>query len=113
MTEKRCFTPSETLTECVAKALCRHAHPTRSIEEAVSPNVDLWMRFMPEAAIAVAAIEKALRSETERSERDAVIEEVAKHIEASPLTYFGPDPGGVRDLRYLIVAAIRDMKGRP
>jgi hypothetical protein len=44
--------------------------------------------------------------------RDAVIEEVAKHIEASPLTYFGTDPGGVRDLRYLIVAAIRDLKGQ-
>lgn len=43
--------------------------------------------------------------------RDGVIEEVAKHIEASPLTYAGPDPGAVRDLKFLIVAAIRDMKG--
>ncbi len=45
--------------------------------------------------------------------RADVIEEVAKHVEASPLTYFGPDPGGIKDLRYLIVAAIRDMKGKP
>ena len=51
-------------------------------------------------------------SPTASTSRDAVIEEVAKHIEASPITYFGPDPGGVRDLRYLIVAAIRDMKGQ-
>ena len=49
-----------------------------------------------------------IRSET--ASRESVIEEVAKHIEAAPLTYFGPDPGGVRDLKFLIVAAIRDMK---
>ena len=54
---------------------------------------------------------------TPRSERplsrEAVIEEVAKHIEGATLTYFGPDPGGVKDLKYLIVAEIRGMKGKP
>lgn len=49
----------------------------------------------------------AARSET----RESIIEEVAKAIEAAPLTYAGPDPQGVRDLRYLIVSAIRDLKG--
>ena len=44
--------------------------------------------------------------------RDAVIEEVAKSIEAEPLAYDGPDPYGASDLRYLMVASIRDMKGK-
>lgn len=43
-------------------------------------------------------------------DRDAIIEEVAKGVEAAPITYMGPDPGGIQDLRYLIIAAIRDMK---
>lgn len=44
------------------------------------------------------------------SGRNQIIEEVAKSIEAAPLTYAGPDPHVVSDLRYLIVCAIRDMK---
>ncbi len=44
--------------------------------------------------------------------RDAIIEGVAKEIEAAPLTYAGPDPNVASDLRYLIVCAIRDMKGK-
>ena len=44
--------------------------------------------------------------------RDAVIEEVAKSIEAEPLAYNGPDPYGAIDLRYLVVASIRDLKGK-
>lgn len=52
----------------------------------------------------------ALSLQSENTARDAVIEEVAKSIEAAPLTYAGPDPHVASDLRYLIVAAIRDMK---
>lgn len=42
--------------------------------------------------------------------REAIIEEVATKIERAPLTYSGPDPVGVRNLHFLVVAAIRDMK---
>ena len=49
----------------------------------------------------------AVRPEARRNE---IIEEVAKNIEAAPLTYTGPDPHVVSDLRYLIVCAIRDLK---
>ena len=42
--------------------------------------------------------------------RSQIIEEVAQSIESAPLTYAGPDPQGVRDLHYLIVCAIRDLK---
>lgn len=52
-------------------------------------------------------------TESETASREAVIEEIAKHIEDAPLTYMGPDPGGIKDLKFLIVAAIRDMKGKP
>ena len=45
--------------------------------------------------------------------RSTIIEEVAKEIESAPLTYAGPDPQGIRDMRTLIVWAIRDMKGEP
>lgn len=31
--------------------------------------------------------------------------------ESGALTYFGPDLGGVRDLKFLIVEAIRGLKG--
>lgn len=44
--------------------------------------------------------------------RDEIIEEVAKEIESAPLTYAGPDPHVASDLRYLIVCAIRDLKGK-
>lgn len=44
------------LVERVAKALCRHAYPSRSLDEALSPTNQLWQRLIPEAEIAVAAI---------------------------------------------------------
>jgi hypothetical protein len=43
--------------------------------------------------------------------RDEVIEEVAHHIDGAPLTYAGPDPQGVSDLKRLIIWAILDLKG--
>jgi hypothetical protein len=45
--------------------------------------------------------------------RHSIIEECATAIESAPLTYTGPDPQGVRDLRYLIVCAIRALKRVP
>ena len=51
----------------------------------------------------------AHRSITYVSSRAEVIEEIAKAVEAAPLTYAGPDPGGIRDLRTLIVMLIRDQ----
>jgi hypothetical protein len=45
------------LIERVAKALCLHAYPARSLEEAVAPSRELWMRLIPEAEIAVQAME--------------------------------------------------------
>lgn len=60
------------------------------------------------AADLIEVLAKSTHSATPRAE---VIEEVAKHVEGASLTYFGPDPGGVQDLRFLIVAAIRGMKG--
>ena len=47
------------LIERVAKALCRHAYPTRSLDEAVSPSVEIWMRMIPEAEIAVREMESS------------------------------------------------------
>lgn len=58
----------------------------------------------------VLMVEAAL-NEPRSESRSTVIEEVAKEIESAPLTYAGPDPHVVSDLRYLIVCAIRDMKG--
>lgn len=43
-------------------------------------------------------------------DRNTIIEECAKHVELASLTYAGPDPSGISDLRYLIVASIRDLK---
>lgn len=54
--------------------------------------------------------ERRIASEKAATDRNAVIEEVAKIIEESPLTYSGPDPQGIRALHQLMVAAIRDLK---
>lgn len=51
----------EPCVELVAQALCRHAHPARTIDEALSPNVVLWQRFVPEAQIAVDAMRKFVK----------------------------------------------------
>lgn len=45
--------------------------------------------------------------------RYSIIEECAQAIESAPLTYAGPDPQGVRNLRFLIVEAIRGLKSVP
>ena len=58
------------------------------------------------------AIVAALRATSGYVHRDVAIEEVAKAVESAPLTYAGPDPQGIRDLRYLLVLTIRDMKGK-
>ena len=42
--------------ERVAKALCKFAHPGRTLEETVSPSRELWQRFETEAKIAVDAL---------------------------------------------------------
>lgn len=63
-----------------------------------------------EEAVVISRAYLSLRSETAFS-RDAVIEEVAKRVETATLTYMGPDPGGIKDLKFLIVETIRDMKG--
>ena len=42
--------------------------------------------------------------------RNEIIEQVAQEIERAALTYFGPDPGGIKNIRDLIILAVRDMK---
>jgi hypothetical protein len=42
--------------------------------------------------------------------RDSVIEECANWLEKAPLTYAGPDPQGVKNLRFLIVLGLRGLK---
>lgn len=71
---------------------------------------DGWIEVLPLRDLALKGL-AVTNSET--ASREAVIEEIAKHIEDAPLTYMGPDPGGIKDLKFLIVEAIRDMKGKP
>jgi hypothetical protein len=58
------------LIERVAKALCLHAYPARSLEEAVAPSRELWMRLIPEAEIAVQAMESLPSATTTTSEAE-------------------------------------------
>lgn len=48
------------IVQAVAKALCRLRHFPRSIEEAVAPGRELWMRYLPDAEAAAEAFFKAL-----------------------------------------------------
>lgn len=52
------------LIERVAKALCRFRHTPRSVEEAVAPGRELWMRYIPDAEVAIAAMSSAPEGET-------------------------------------------------
>lgn len=79
---------------------------------------EIWHECFPRSAlqptlsVAVLGIfaDRLLAAPSET--RDTIIEEVAKDIESAPLTYAGPDPQGIQDMRLLIVWAIRDMKGK-
>ena len=67
---------------------------------------------MAQAIMAMDAEIKRLSALSEnKPSRDDVIEEVAQNLANMPLTYAGPDPNGIRDLCYLIISAVRDMKG--
>jgi len=44
------------LIDRVAKRLCQHAYPARTLDEYMAPKRELWMRLVPEATIAVDAI---------------------------------------------------------
>ena len=50
------------MLEHVAKALCRLRHSPRSVEEAVAPGRELWMRYAPDAEVAVKAVEECRAS---------------------------------------------------
>jgi hypothetical protein len=63
------------LIERVAKALCQHAYPARTLDEAVAPSRQLWMRLIPEAEIAVQAMESA-RSATGYSELSSLADQL-------------------------------------
>jgi hypothetical protein len=44
------------LIERIAKALCRFRHTPRSVEEAVAPGRELWMRYVPDAEVVIEAL---------------------------------------------------------
>lgn len=53
---------SEPITELetlVAHTLCRNAYRGRSLDEYLSPSVQLWMRLIPEARAAIEAVDDA------------------------------------------------------
>lgn len=53
----------------IAKALCRHRHFPRSVEEAVAPGRELWMRYLPDAEIAAETFFRVLDALSVTSEK--------------------------------------------
>ncbi len=60
------------VVQAIAKALAAHHYPARSLEEALSPNVQLWMRLLPEAEIAAEAAFKSLDCLSVPSEKEPI-----------------------------------------
>lgn len=48
--------PTDEFIEGVARRLCIHAYPDRSLDEVLAPNVKLWMRMKSEAMQAIDAV---------------------------------------------------------
>jgi hypothetical protein len=71
------------LIERVAKALCQYAYPARTLDEAVSPSRQLWMRLIPEAEIAVQAMESARSATVEIDPRMLMLIRVLDDLEES------------------------------
>ncbi len=93
------------VVQAIAKALAAHHYPARSLEEALSPNVQLWMRLLPEAEIAAEAAFKSLDglsvpSETKDTRMAVPVREILWALEReAPNTEDSPQWRAASELR--------------